>query len=113
MSDITPKPQPEKSVVTLQVQHKYWVASNKGEKLFEVRQVRSDLLSCHYVNLQSLKTKEILTFEVGYRLPLKECNSWWAQAFTGNSADYMVIGLKPVDFVISLVSSNNKQEGEK
>jgi len=84
-------------VPTLQVQSKYLEASKKGEKLYELRRIRSDLMSCKYVNLQCIDTREIVTFEVGYRFPLREANGWWNKAFQGDSANYMIIGLKPTD----------------
>lgn len=88
---------PNALAVTLDVEHQYWVATQKGQKMFEVRKMSAKLLSCKYVILRSLKTKEVMTFEIGYRLPLKELNTWWLDIFQGKAADVMVMSLKPSD----------------
>ncbi len=101
INELTVEPEsisnPNGLVVTLDVEHQYWVATQKGQKMFEVRKMSAKLLSCKYLILRSLKTKEVMTFEVGYRLPLKELNTWWADIFQGKAADVMVMGLNPSD----------------
>ncbi len=101
INELTVEPEsisnPNGLVVTLDVEHQYWVATQKGQKMFEVRKMSAKLLSCKYLILRSLKTKEVMTFEVGYRLPLKELNTWRADIFQGKAADVMVMGLNPSD----------------
>lgn len=80
--------------VVLNVAHSYWLATKAGDKMFEVRKMTSNLLSCRHLILKSLETKETFTVEVTYRLPLKELNTWWADTFKSDTSHIMVMGLK-------------------